>query len=149
MQQETVSIDYGSLIREPTTGFKLYLFFLLVVCVLTCVKLIRVWKVAPPFRASAMANTPEHIAMLRTTTRSLKQWIVSVVLAYGLLISTSVYNVCRDVLNDNRVGGTALWFVIQDYAVALTMALLVISFAFLARWHMLRRIERLGDSGKH
>jgi hypothetical protein len=149
MQQETITIDYGNLIREPSTAFKVYLLFLLVVCVVTCAKLVRVWKGAPPFRASAMVDTPEYRALLHTTSRSLHQWIGSVVLAYGLLISTSVYNVCRDVLNDNRVGGAALFFVIQDYAAALSVALFVISLAFLARWHMLRRIERLGDSGKH
>ena len=149
MQQDSVTIEYGNLIREPSTAFKVYILFLLVVGAVTCVKLIRVWKGAPPFGASARTNTPQYLALLHTTSRSLKQWIGSVVLSYCLLVSTSVYNVCRDVLNDNRVGGAALFFVIQDYAVALSIALFVISFAFVARWHMLRRIERVGDSGNH
>lgn len=149
MQQETVTIDYGNLIREPTTAFKLYVFFLLLVCAVTCLKLIKLWKASPPFRPSASANSPEHLVLLRMTSKSLKQWIGSVILAYGLLVSTSVYNVCRDVMNDNRVGGAALWFVIQDYAAALSLALFVIAFAFLARWHILGRIERLGENHKN
>jgi hypothetical protein len=33
--------------------------------------------------------------------------------------------------------------VIQDFSTILTMALLVVLFSFLARWHMLERIEHL------
>lgn len=129
MQQESVAIDYSSLIREPSTAFKLYVFFLLVVSAVTCWKLLKVWTGAPPFRASGKSNSPEYLRLLHTASSSLKQWIGSVILAYGLLVSTSVYTVCRDVLNDNRVGGAALFFVIQDYAAALSVALFVISFA--------------------
>jgi hypothetical protein len=144
--QETIKIDYQNLIREPTLGFKLYVFFLLFVCVVTCVKLIRIWIAVPPFRTSLKTPAPEYIAQLRRSSRSLKQWISCVALSYGLLFSTSVYGVCRDVLNDNRAGGAALLFVIEDYAAALSVALLVITLAFLARWHIERRMQRLGGN---
>ena len=144
MPQESVTFDYGNLIRQPSTGFKLYVFFLLSVCVVTCIKLIRIWLAAPPFRGSPMANSPQYVQLLRSSSTSLKQWIGCVFLSYGILFSTSLYNVCKDVLNDNRAGGAALLLVIEDYAVGLSMALLVASFAFLTRWHLLRRFERLG-----
>jgi len=34
-------------------------------------------------------------------------------------------------------------FIIQDFSTTLTMALLVVLFLFLVRWHMLKRIEHL------
>ena len=145
MTQESVAIDYQNLIREPTTTFKLYVLFLVIVCVVTCIKLIRVWVAVPPFRASSKTASPEYSALLRRSSRSLKQWIGSVILSYALLFSTSLYGVCRDVLNDNRVGGAALFFVIEDYAAALSMAILVILMVFLVRWHLVRRIERLAE----
>jgi hypothetical protein len=48
-------------------------------------------------------------------------------------------------LNDNQVGDAALFFVIQDYAAALIISLFVISFVFLAQWHIMRRIEGLAE----
>jgi hypothetical protein len=143
MTQESVALDYQNLIREPTTGFKLYVLFLIIVCIVTCTKLIKVWVAVPPFRASSKPPSPEYSALLRRSSSSLKHWIGTVILSYGLLFSTSLYGVCRDVVNDNRVGGAALFFVIEDYAVALSIALLVIWTVFLARWHLVRRIERL------
>jgi len=108
MPQESVTLDYGNLIREPSTTFKLCVLFLVIVCVVTCIKLIRVWVAAPPFRGSPRANNPEYIGLLHTSSRSLKQWIGCVLLSCGILFSTSLYNVCKDVLNDNRIGGAAL-----------------------------------------
>ena len=138
-------MDYQNLIREPTTTFKLYVLFLVIVCIVTCIKLIKVWIAVPPFRASPKTANPEYSALLRRSSRSLKQWIGSVILSYALLFSTSLYGVCRDVLNDNRVGGAALFLVIEDYAAALSMAILVILMVFLVRWHLVRRIERLAE----
>lgn len=146
MPQELVGIDYQNLIREPTTSFKLYILSLLIVCIVTCTKLIRIWVAVPPFTGSSKASSPEYIALLRRSSRSLKQWIGCVLLSYALLFSTSLYGVCRDVLNDNRAGCAVLLLVIEDYAGALSMALVVISMVFLARWHLVRRIERLDDN---
>ena len=146
MTQESVAMDYQNLIREPTTSFKLYLLFLTIVCLVTCIKLIKVWVAVPPFRASSKPPSPEYSTLLRRSASSLKHWIGSLILSYALLFSTSLYGVCRDVLNDNRVGGAALFFVVEDYAAALSMALLVISTVFLVRWHLVRRIERLPEN---
>jgi hypothetical protein len=143
MMQESVAIDLGDMVREPSTGFKVYVLFLMAACVMTCIKLIRVWALAWPFRESAKAM--QYRRLLRASSSSLKQWIVCVLLSYGILISTSLYDVCKAVLNDNRMGGAALLFVVQDYAGGLSMALSVVLFVFLARWHLLWRIERLAD----
>src|SRR5262250_1404156 len=96
MTQQSVAIDYQNLIREPTIGFKLYVLFLIIVCIVTCMKLIKVWVTVPPFKASSKRSSPEYSALLRRSSSSLKRWIGSVILSYTLLFSTSVYDVCRD-----------------------------------------------------
>src|ERR1700680_918022 len=143
MPQESVTFDYRQLIREPSTAFKLYVLFLLVVCVATGIKLIRVWVAAPPFRRGPQANSPEYRGLLRSSSRSLKQWVGCVFLSYGILFPTRFYHVCKSLLDEHRVGSAAILFVIEDYAVGLSMALAVVIFAFLARWHLLKRIESL------
>ena len=143
MPKESLTFDYQHLIREPSTSFKLYVLFLLVACVMTGSKLIRVWVAAPPFRLSRRANSPEYLGLLRRSSRSLKQWIGFVFLSYGILFSTSLYDVCNRLLGDNRWGSAVILLVIEDYAAGLSMALCVVVFVFLARWHMLKRVERL------
>jgi hypothetical protein len=143
MPQESVTFDVRHLIREPSTGFRLYVLFLFVVCLMTSVKLIRVWVVVPPFRRRPKAKSPEYFRLLRSSSRSLKQWIGCVFLSYGILFSTSLYDVCNNLLDEDRVGNAAVVLVIRDYASGLSMALVVVTFAFLARWHLLKRIESL------
>src|SRR5258708_11899720 len=125
MPQESVTFDVRHLIREPSTGFRLYLLFLFVVCVMTTVKLIRVWVAAPPFRRRPQAKSPEYFGLLRSSSRSLKQWIGCVFLSYGILFSTSLYDVCNNLLDEDRVSSAAVLFVIRDYASRLSMALVV------------------------
>ena len=142
MPQESF-IDYQHLIREPSTTFKLYVLFLLVACVVTGTKLMRVWVAAPPFRLFRRANSPEYLELLRRSGRGLKQWIGLILISYGILFSTSLYDVCNRLLGDNRWGSEAILLVVEDYAAALTMTLCVMAVAFLARWHMVARVERL------
>jgi len=122
---------------------KIYMLFLFAVCVVTSVKLIRVWRTAPPFRLSRRACSPAYLQLLETSGTSLKQWIGVTFLGWGIFASISVYDVCDRLLDDKRIGGFVILFVIQDFSTILTMALLVALFSFLARWHMLKRIEHL------
>jgi len=55
----------------------------------------------------------------------------------------SLYDVCDRLLDEKRIGSFVILFVIEDFSSAFSMALLVVLFLFLARWHMLRRIEHL------
>jgi hypothetical protein len=46
-------------------------------------------------------------------------------------------------LDSKSAGSFLILFVIQDFSTTLTMALLVVLFLHLVRWHMQKRIERL------
>ena len=52
MLQEPATWDLRHITRESSTSTKIHMLILLVVCVVTAVKLIRVWRTAPPFRLS-------------------------------------------------------------------------------------------------
>lgn len=123
--------------REPSTGLNLYLVFLLTVCIMTILQILKAWRAAPPFRLSRRVNNLTYLKMLEASRTRLKQWIFCTFLAWGILTSISLYDVC------SRLGSGEFLFVLEDYATTLTMALLVILFAFLVRWHLVTRIEYL------
>lgn len=133
------------IIREPSTSWKLYLLFLLIVCLVTSVELLKAWRSAPPFRLSNEAGNPAYLRMLEASRTRLKQWIYCTFLAWGILISTSLYDVSNRLLGEKTIGSGVILFVLGDYADSLTMALLVVLFAFLARWHLVARIEHLRE----
>jgi branched-subunit amino acid transport protein AzlD len=145
MLQESVGWDTQNLIREPSTSFKIYLMFLIVVCVATIIKLIRVWRGAPPFRLSSQAKNPDYLKLLRISSHSLSHWIGCTFLVWAILSSTAVYDVCRGMQNEKATGLAVILFVIQDFSIALSMALWVVLFVFLVRWHVSGRIARLRD----
>ena len=143
MLQESATWDLRRMTREPSTGMMIYVLFLFLVCIVTSVKLVRVWRAAPPFRLSRQASSPAYLALLETSSSSLKQWIGSTFLGWGIVASISLTDVCSRLLDDKRIGSSVILFVIQDFSTVLTMALLVVLFLFLVRWHMLKRIEHL------
>lgn len=143
MLQESSTWD----LRRMTPGFspsmRIYMLFLFVVCVVTSIKLIKVWRVAPPFRFSGKAVSPAYLQLLETSGTGLKQWIGCAFLAWGIFASITLYDVCNQLLDAKRIGSLTILFVIQDFSTALTMALMVVLFLFLVRWHMLERTERV------
>ena len=143
MLQESAAWDLRRITREPSTGMMIYVLFLFLVCIVTSVKLVRVWRAAPPFRLSRQASSPACLELLETSSSSLKQWMGSAFLGWGIFASISLTDVCSRLLDDKRIGSFVILFVIQDFSTALTMALLVVLFLFLVRWHMLKRIEHL------
>ena len=145
MLQESVGWDTQNLIREPSTSFKIYMLFLIVACVATMIKLIRVWRTAPPFRLSSQAKNPGYLKLLRTSSRSLSHWIGCTLLGWAILSSTALYKFCNGMLNEKVTGRTVILLVIRDFSTLLSMALWVILFLLLVQWHVSARIEHLRD----
>jgi hypothetical protein len=120
--------------------------FLLVVCIVTSIKLVRLWRMAPPFRAQRQRDNSAYLSLLQSSAASLKQWISFTYLGWGIFASISLYNLCNQLLDDKRVGGLMVVFLVREFSTTLTMALLVALFAFLAQWHMSRRIQIFPNS---
>jgi hypothetical protein len=143
MFQESTTWDLRHMTREPSTSTKIYMLFLLVVCIVTTVKLIRVWRRASPFRLSQRDGNPDYLRLLQSSGTSLRQWICFTVLTWGVFASVCLYDFCDGLLIEKRTPREMFLFAIQDFSTTLTMTLLVVLFSFLARWHMLKRIEYL------
>ena len=143
MLQGQITWEYRHIIREPSTSFKLYVFFLLLVCIVAVVKLLRAWRGAPPFRLSAKEESPTYVQELHASASSLRQWIGLTFLGWGIFTSISLVDVCYRALSEKVLGWATFLFVLTDYAHALNMALFAVLLLYLIRWHMLTRIDRL------
>jgi hypothetical protein len=144
MQQESLTLNPLHMVREPSTSLKAYLLFLLVASTLAIVRLTRIWRAGPPFRFSHQENSSAYLKLLRTSNSSLTRWITCTFLVWGILTSTSLYDICDHLLDEKVVGSAAITLVIADYAMTLSMALFVVLLLFSVRWHILARSDHLG-----
>jgi hypothetical protein len=127
----------------PSTKEKLYLLFLLVVCVATTIKLVKLWIEAPPFRLNRQSGNPAYWQRLENAKNNLKQWMAVTLLAGGIFTSVSVYDVCNRLLGQKVFGSLLLISMIAEFSTALTLCLVVVLFTLLVRWHIMKRIEHL------
>jgi len=148
MLQESASTswDLRNMTLEPSAALKVYILFLFVVCIVTSIRLISLWRMAPPFRAHRQRDNPTYLALLRSSAANLKRWSRFTGVAWGIFASTSVYDFCNRILDEKRVGSLVIVFFVRELSTTLTMALLVVLFAFLVQWHISRRIENLAKS---
>src|ERR1700682_873778 len=131
--------------REPPTSMKLYLLFLLFACIVTSVELFKAWRVAPPFRPPRQVSNPSYLKMLEASRTRLRQWILFIFLALGILTSLNLSDVCILMLGEKTMGSGLILFVLRDCGADLTMGFFVVLFAFLVRCHFLARIDRLRE----
>jgi hypothetical protein len=127
----------------PSTAVKLYVLFLVVVCVVTAIKLARLWIAVPPFRLNRKTLNPDYLRRLENAQTSLKQWMVATLLVGGIFVSVSVYDVCNRLLDQKRFGDLLIIFIIAEFSTALSSCLIVVLFILLVRWHIIKRLERL------
>src|SRR5215469_523149 len=139
MLQETSTWDLRSLSPPFLPGGGLYLLFLFAACLSATAKLVKLWRAAPPFRLERQEKNPAYLQMLEVTSGSLRQWTICTFLAWGLLASVGLYDFCNRLLGENAVRRFEILFAIEGFSTALTMALLMMLFLFLLRWHILRR----------
>ena len=66
-------------------------------------------------------------------------------LGWGILSFTALYDFCNGMLNEKVTGRMVILLEIRELSTSLAMALWVVLFVFLVRWHVSNRIERLRD----
>jgi hypothetical protein len=128
---------------EPSASFKGYVWFLLFVCVVAIFRLARVWRAVLPFRRPRGENLQEYLHLLRTSSRSMKRWIGCTFLVWGIFLSTSIYDVCDRLLEEQHAGAATFLVLLADYAQTATLALCVVALLYAIRWHLEIRIEKL------
>jgi len=145
-ESATTSWDIRTMCYTPSTKEKLYLLFLLAVCVVTTIKLVKLWIAAPPFRLNRQSDNPAYWQQLENAKTSLKQWMAVTLLVWGIFTSVSVYDVCNRLLDQKAFGGLLLISIIADFSTALILCLVVVLFTLLVRWHVMKRMEHLHKS---
>ena len=131
--------------RERSTTWEIYVIFLLIACLATGAELFKTWRSAPPFRLSRQTGSPAYLKALEASRRRLKQWTLSTLLVWGVFAASSFHRVRYQLLVEKTIGREAILLVLDDYARALSDALLVVFIIFLVRWHLQARIERLRE----
>ena len=147
MLQDESSIGWDplSIPRPLSPVLRVYALFLLVTVIVVMAKLVTLWIAAPPFRLSLQANNPEYLQRLRTVRVSVKQWMVCTLLVWGFVASVDLFQVSSRLLAAKMRGAVLILFAIRDFSVGPEMAFLVALFLFLAQWHLLNRIESIGE----
>jgi hypothetical protein len=147
MLQESTTVQWDPVYihRDPGSAFGIYVLFLLAACVVTTFRLVRVWRAVLPFVNKHPPLDPAYLKLLQTSAKGIRRWIGLVFLAWGLLTLSKVYHVCGMMLLEKGTGRATILLWTQDFSVALSMALSVVVLLFLARWHLLVRIERLHE----
>jgi hypothetical protein len=133
--------DLGPVLVESSTTLKLYLLFLFLVWIFTSINLVRVWRIVAPFSSRQQQANPAYRGFLQTSAASMQHLINLTCLIMGLFASVTVYSISDRLLaNEGKI--LVISFVIRYLSSMLTLGLLVSLYAFLARWHICRRIER-------
>jgi len=147
MLQESTSTtwDLRAIDFARSTSTKVYILFLLAVCIVGSVKLVRMWWAAPPFRLSQKRSSPAYLQWLESENTSLRRWIGFVFLWWGMFASVNLQDVCNGLLNIQVkvINRLLIVYEIRDFSTALTAALLVVLFLYLIQWHVQNRMERL------
>jgi hypothetical protein len=144
MPQATAAWDLRHMTREPSTVTEAYILSLLIVGVIGVVKLLRAWRVSPPFRLSHTTNKPSYLELLQSSANSLTQWIGLTFLGWGIYASRNIYNVCDRLLDQRMIGSSVILIIMEDFSSDLMMGLLTVTFLFAVRWHMFKKIDYLG-----
>lgn len=131
--------------RQPSASFKLYLLFLLVACIVCAARVIRIWWIAPPFMLSRRSESTSYLRLLQKASNSTKQWITLTFLVWGIFMAITLYDVCTRLLGEKVIGSCDLVIVFADYSAILMLTLFAVLILFVARWHMLKRIDFLGN----
>jgi hypothetical protein len=143
MPQESSTVQWDPIYVDgaPSTISKIYVLFLFFACVVTLFNLVRVCRTVPPFSNKIPIVPSAYVKMLQTCACRFGRWIGLIFLAWGLLTSTSVYNLCRGLLVEKTTGRNQILLMIQDFSTTLIPALGVVLFVFLPRWRILDRID--------
>ena len=147
MPQESSTMEWDPrfIDRAPSTAQRIYALFVLLACVVTLFKLIRVWRFVLPFSAKRPTVPSAYLKMLQASASSLGRWIHLTLLAWGLLASTTVYDACNSLFLEKVTGRNQILLMIQNSSADLSVSLSVVLFLYLARWHLISRMEGLRD----
>src|ERR1700737_4146457 len=142
LQQTSTTWDLRYEPPPISSGLKLYMLFLFFICIITGIKVVRLWRDGRSARKRQDMNHG-YPQRLQVASISLGQWIVCTFLIWGILSSIPLYDESNGLLASKTVPTSAILFTIEEFSTLLTLTLLVVFLLFLARWYVLRRLGKL------
>src|SRR5262249_34513758 len=131
------SWDLQTISYEPSVKVKLCLLFLLAACVMTSIKLARLWIAAPPFYLNRQVGNPAYLNRLESSKNSLTQWATLTLVVSGLFVTARLYDACVGLSYQKTFGIALLIYVIGDTLSGLILCFVVVLFILLMRWHLM------------
>lgn len=143
-QENATQWDLRTICPLMNLGDRLFLFLLLAILVVVGLKLLRVFQLSRASRLRRLPDPEIHRDSLEKISTSLKQWLFVPLFAWGLLASSRLYRVCGGLLTTKNIPPSAMLYELRELATQFEVALIVSLSAFLARWYILKRLEKLG-----
>jgi len=124
------------------------LLFLLVVVIVVGWKIARVWRIAKPFHKRVPENQSEYVGLLKRTIQSLARWIQLTFLLWVFFLTVSVSKISQAVITGLTHNRWFWWCPVREIAGITGAIVVVVTGAFLLRWSVERRFERIGESDR-
>ncbi len=144
LQEDTIGWNLESVNYHPPFVTRIYFLYLLVAMIVVTVKIMRLWIAVPPFRLARPAQPSDYLHKLHISVSSVNQWIVCTLLACGTFIVITTHRVSLQLAEQHLPGSSLFLFGLGDVTGGATVGLEAAMAFFLARWHILKRIEFLG-----
>lgn len=142
MPQNDVGWELVSIHREPTLAIRLYALVVLASFVVAAIQLVRFWRTARTLKRADGNLDFNALLPLRNRARSLKQWMLLDCLAWSIATVDGLGSIVKGSDAQRAIGLPLVLDLFWDLCQPLIFLLWVVLFLFLARWHMLWRIER-------
>jgi hypothetical protein len=146
MQDTVTTWDLRSLPHEPSSSEKLFAFFFLTVAIVGVVKLIKIWRGAPPFRLSRQTGNVSYVRQLETRARSLGHWMRLTVLICAFFACLDFYHGSEELVFSRKITEVDVIYLLLGPFHIFALGLSLIVWLFLIRWHLVKRLEHLAES---
>jgi len=144
MQHQAVQWDLRSTFCEPSGLAMLLISYFLAVFIVICRKLFGVWCVVKPFQRQLPENAIDYYGLLHRSSQAMGRWIQLSFLLWGICVCLEAGEVARNSILEPSLR-QFIRCPVQEIFVISSLMLVVVTFIFLARWHIARRAESMGN----
>lgn len=144
MQHQVVQWDLRSISCQPSGLAMILVFYFLAVFLVICRKLFGVWRIVRPFQRQLPEDTIKYESLLRHSSQSLGRWIRLSFLLWGICVCLLAGKIARNSILEPTMHQFIRCPVQEVFAIS-DLMLVVVTLAFLAHWHIAKRVEIMGN----
>jgi hypothetical protein len=144
MLQETATTwDLRNVDHWMPLDEKIFICITLVIGVAILSKIVRIWSLAPPFRRALPTDAAAYERYLSSTAGSLQRCLSLVFFAWAFLACRRLVVDCSWYVTTKSSGMVAFVGDLRDLLNCLLLTLIITLSAFLVRWYVPHRIDKL------